>query len=188
MIRAAGWLLLLPACAGSGPWPVHEKTGLGLRGLALEDLQSNRDGTVDLDAGALGVQAESFLDADTAVSFALLRRSYERPTGTVRALEYRQGLRQYFLADQPLQPFLTGLITVAGLDGAAADGLSWGIGAAAGGGLAAFLGRNFGLEAGLLYQGQVVDLSIEDGADGTRFDSTETIYGWSFEVQAAIYF
>ncbi|TAH35048.1 MAG: hypothetical protein EYC70_14775 [Planctomycetota bacterium] len=188
-------LLLLCGCAASGSFPVHERTGIGVRGLAAESLQSDRDdpavpggGAVDLDASGFGIQAESFLQADTSATFTLLRRVYDSPGVEVRALEYRSGLRYYLFETSPVQPFVTGVITVAGLDSSAEDGLSYGIGAGVGGGLATWIGRHFGLEAGFLYEGQVVDFHLHDTDEGTEVSTTESIYGLTLEIQAGIFF
>lgn len=179
----------------SGYPPRHDPTGLGLRVLAASDLRTDRNdpavpgaALLDLDTDGLGAQAERFLSPRASGTFALQRRVYRTRGADVRALEYRSGLRYWFFERSPVQLFVTGAVTVAAADSELVDGLSWGAGAALGGGIAAFPSRRLGFEAALLYEGLLLDPRIADTANGTEFRHEEGIYGWTLELGAAVWF
>lgn len=188
-------LLLAAACANAPRSTIHRHDAIGLRGVLADGLQTNRPDPRRADQRlqgvhetAWGVSFEHFLDAGTSTFFELSRRAWPTAAADARVLELRSGGREFFRPDARLQPFLEASLNLAALDIDGAGGLSWGIGAAAGGGLRHFLGDAISLDLALLFAGMTVDPQTHRTSHGDRFASEEELYGWQLALQLAFLF
>ncbi|MBC8327203.1 MAG: hypothetical protein H8E31_00475 [Planctomycetes bacterium] len=186
---------LCPSCANAYRSTVHEHSAVGLRWLAAEGLQSDRQDPrradqrlQGLDASGYAVTFEEWIDAGSSVLFELGRRSYPTAAVDARALELRTVGREYFLEDSRTQPFLEGALVLSAIDVDTVDGLVLGVGAAGGGGLRHFFSNAFSLDLSATYTAMVVDPRTVTTAKGDRFRTEEELYGWEFAVQLAFLF
>jgi len=194
-ILAALAAALLPACANAPRSTVHEHSGVGLRALVADALQSDRGDPrradqrlQGLDASGYAVSFEHWLDAGSSALFEIGRRSYPTAAVDARALDLRTGGREYFREDSRTQPFLEAALVLSAIDVDPGDGLSLGGGAAAGGGLRHFLSNSASLDASALYTAMVVDPQTVTTRKGDRFRTEEELYGWEFALHLAFHF
>ncbi|RMH01870.1 MAG: hypothetical protein D6702_10280 [Planctomycetota bacterium] len=164
---------LLPACAGL-PTTVRGGYSITATGALFDDHQTTiagRDTNTDL--SDLGLRVEAFASPETSFFAALHFREYDFGKGSsADGNELHFGGRYYFLADQPLQPFLQGGFFYGDqLDFAAGPSSGGYAGAAIGGGAVYYLSRSALAEAGLRYDST---LSHPDRA-GSEYE----LAGWS---------
>ena len=185
-----GLSLLGMSCATHST-SIHGGYNLAVTGTVFDDFETDvkgpgAPGAQDTSLSDISVRAEAFTSPSASFFAELKMREYDQTgPGSADGNELHLGGRYYFLADQPLQPFLQGGFFYG-------DGLSFNagpdsdgyVGLGLGGGATYYFAQSALVEAGLRYDASLLHPTVAAKGADTEFE----LSGWSGWIGLGISF